>query len=96
MLGADVHSILASKAHMDATVAHLKTFKAKNYAYVLSSHYVPETIVAVDAKIAYIEKAKSLATTEKNADSFISAMKESFPKYQGENYLAMTAGMLYK
>jgi len=96
MLGADVHSILASTAHMDATIDHLKSFKAKNYTYILSSHYVPETLAAVDAKIAYVEKAKSIASTAKTADEFIKEMKANFPKYQGENYLAMTAGMLYK
>lgn len=96
MLGADVHSILANTAHMDATIEHLKSFKTKNFTYVLSSHYVPETLTAVDTKIAYIEKAKSIAVTAKSSDEFIKAMKTSFPNYQGDNYLSMTAGMLYK
>ena len=95
MLGEKVHSILASVEHMDATIATLKEYQAKQYGLILSGHSTPEYQNALATKIAYIEKAKELAGTTKSADEFIAAMKAAYPDYAGENYLTMTAGYLF-
>ena len=42
------------------------------------------------------EKAKELAASCENAEAFMTAMKEAFPDYIGENYLEMSAGYLYQ
>lgn len=94
MLGADVHSIMAGTGHMDAMIATLEGYKAKGYLMVLSGHHTPEDLNAVDTKIAYVQKARELAARSTNANEFISAMRQVFPGYAGENYLEMTAGMI--
>ena len=92
MLGSKCHNILTSRDHIRAFAAELKDF---NYTLVLTSHYVPEGSDAVQAKLAYLEKAAELADTCDDAEAFTAAMKEAFPDYVGENYLTMTAGMLF-
>lgn len=95
MLGADVHSILAGRTHMDAVISQLEGYKAKNYALVLSSHYEPEELSACDTKIAYVKKAKELCSTCSDSKTFIEEMKKNFPSYSGVNYIEMTAGMCF-
>ncbi len=94
MLGKTSHSILTSLEHMDEITAALKTYQAKGYEKILSSHGGPEGQDAVAEKLSYIEKTKELAAA--NAADFIRAMQEAFPNYDGENYLEMTAGYLYQ
>ncbi len=95
MLGANVHSILASPEHIDASIAQLQGFIADKYALVISSHHTPETLADVEAKIAYLEKTKDIAAASLDKAVFIRAMKTEFPEYAGENYLAMTADNLF-
>lgn len=95
MMGSDVHNILVGTGHMDAFVAQLESYKAKKYTMILTSHYVPEAIETADKKIAYLKQTKQFAATSKNAAEFTDAMKKAFPDYQGENYLQMTAGILF-
>lgn len=96
MMGSTCHNILTSPAHIDAEIATLKNYQAKNYALILTSHFVPEGQAAVAQKIAYLENVKSLATSSTTKEAFINAVKSAYPTYSGENYLEMTAGFLFK
>lgn len=95
MLGKTSHSILASVDAMDTMLNTLHSYQDAGYQMILSGHSIPEGQDAVTEKIAYVEKAKELASSCTTADEFISAMKEAFPSYTGDNYLEMTAGFLY-
>lgn len=96
MLGKTTHSILTSNAHIDSMLAVLKEYQDNNYTLILSAHSTPEGQDAVTEKIGYLKKIKELASEYKTSEEFKSAMKEAFPNYDGENYLDMTAGYLYK
>ncbi|MDD3334890.1 MAG: hypothetical protein PHI98_05150 [Eubacteriales bacterium] len=93
MMGSDCHNILTGEAHIKAFIEELKGFR---YTLVLTSHYAPEGEDAVQIKIAYLEKTLELARSCSDAESFIAAMNEAFPDYEGSNYLQMTAGFLYQ
>lgn len=95
MLGSHVHSIMFSIEHMDATIATLQAYKAKGYEIILSGHFLPESAVALDDKIAYLEKTKELAATSANLSDFALSMVAAFPNYAGLHYLGMTAGALF-
>ena len=96
MLGKTCHSILTSTAHMDSMIETLKGYQSVGYDMILSAHSGVEGQDAVAEKIAYVEKAKELAASCDNAEAFVTAMKEAFPDYIGENYLEMSAGYLYQ
>ena len=96
MLGKTCHSILTSTAHMDSMIETLKGYQSAGYDMILSAHSGVEGQDAVVEKIAYVEKAKELAASCDNAEAFMTAMKEAFPDYIGENYLEMSAGYLYQ
>lgn len=96
MLGKTCHSILTSIAHMDSMIETLKGYQSAGYDMILSAHSGVEGQDAVAEKIAYVEKAKELAASCENAEAFMTAMKEAFPDYIGENYLEMSAGYLYQ
>lgn len=96
MLGKNVHSIMTNTAHMDSMLTILKEYQDSGYDMILSAHSAPEGQDAVTEKIAYIIKAKELAEKYTTGKEFISAMKNAFPNYSGENYLEMTAGFLYQ
>lgn len=95
MLGHDCHSIVAGKAHANAIIEQLKSYKEKGYNLVLSSHYTPETLKDVDTKIAYLEELKVLASNSSNIDDFKDKVKAQYPEYSGLNYLDMTAGFFF-
>jgi hypothetical protein len=95
MFGSDVHNILPGVGAIDGIIGMAKDFQAKNYNLILSGHYPEEKIEAAAAKIAYLEKTKILVSSSKTKTSFIDAMKAAFPNYRGENYLEMSAGMLF-
>jgi hypothetical protein len=57
---------------------------------------MPETQAGVMQKLVYLKKVKELADKSLNRQEFISAVKEAFPSYKGENYLEMSASMLFK
>ena len=96
MLGKTCHSILTSTAHMDSMIETLKGYQSAGYDMILSAHSGVEGQDAVAEKIAYVEKAKELAASCENAEAFMTAMKDAFPDYIGENYLEMSAGYLYQ
>lgn len=95
MLGHDCHSIVAGSGHADAIVAQLKGYLEKGYTLVLTSHYTPEDLKDVQAKIDYIEDLKGIASKCKSADEFKSEVKKRYGSYSGDNYLDMTAGFFF-
>ncbi|GHV22419.1 hypothetical protein FACS189428_4470 [Clostridia bacterium] len=95
MLGADSHSILAGEKQIKSLISTLKGYKKADYNLILTSHHTPETLADVDTKIAYLRQALEIITHAKTAGEFIQQMKTAFPNYLGENYLEMSAGMLY-
>lgn len=65
-------------------------------AFGADFHGGPEGQDAVAEKISYLNKTKEIMQQSKTADEFKANMKAAFPAYDGENYLDMTAGFLYK
>lgn len=96
MAGSDVHNILPSVEYIDSMINDMELYKKKDYALILTSHYKPETIKLADIKIDYLKTVKEIYAAEKNKEDFIKKVKDKFPNYSGENYLQMTADMLYK
>ena len=95
MLGSESHSIIAGVDHANAMIYILKGYIEKNYNLILTSHYIPEDIKAVDTKIAYIETLLNIASTCNSKDEMIEKVKEEYPNYSGVNYLEMTAGFFF-
>lgn len=95
MLGHDCHSIVAGAGHADGILTQLDGYEKAGYDLVLTSHYTPEDLKDVDAKIAYIKELKVLADKCKNAEEFKAAVKAEYPSYSGENYLDMTVGFFF-
>lgn len=96
MVGSDVHNILPSIEAIDALSEQMQQFIDKNYALILTSHYMPETVDAARAKLLYTKTLKELALSCSDADSFTAAVNAKFPNYGGENFLATTAQALFK
>lgn len=65
-------------------------------AFGADFHGGPEVQDAVAEKISYLNKTKEIMQQSKTADEFKANMKAAFPAYNGENYLDMMAGLLYK
>ena len=95
MLGHDCHSIVAGAAHADAMIAQLKRYIAKDCRLILTSHYTPEDLKDAQAKIAYLEDVKRIAAACRDAAAFKAEMGKRYPAYSGQNYLDMTAGLLF-
>lgn len=96
MMGSKTHNILPAIPYIEAEIAELKNYQDKNYALILTSHNAPEGKEAVTEKIAYLEKVLELAKTCKDKNEFVSEVKKAFPDYNGEAYLEMSAGALFK
>lgn len=96
MAGSDIHNILPSMEYIDSAINDMQQYKQKNYALILTSHYKPETIELADIKTVYLKSIKEIYAANKNKEDFIASVKNKYPKYSGENYLQMTADMLYK
>lgn len=95
MLGSTCHSIIGGAAHANKIIETLKEYQKKNYNLILTSHYIPETIEAVETKIAYIETILNIASVCKNANEMIEKGKKEFPEYSGVNYLEMTSKLFF-
>ena len=95
MLGSESHSIIAGVDYANAMIDILKGYIEKNYNLILTSHYIPEDIKAVDTKIAYIETLLNIASDCHSKDEMIEKVKEEYPNYSGVNYLEMTAGFFF-
>ena len=95
MLGHDCHSIVGGEQHANTMIEQLKGYVEKGYTLILSSHYTPETVEDVKAKIDYLEEIKKIAKESSNADEFKEKIKAEYPNYSGLNYLDMTAGSFF-
>lgn len=95
MLGEDCHSIVAGHNHADAIINTLKGYKQKGYQYILTSHYTPEELKAVDTKIAYLEDIKQMANESTNKEELKEKVIAKYGNYSGENYLDMTVGFFF-
>ena len=96
MMGSKTHNILPAIPYIEAEIAELKNYQDKNYALILTSHNAPEGKESVTEKIAYLEKVLELAKTCKDKNEFISEVKKAFPDYNGEAYLEISAGALFR
>lgn len=96
MLGSDCHSIIAGVEHANAMIKTLKGYIAKNYNLILTSHYIPEDIKAVDTKIAYIETLLNIASDSHSTNEMIEKVKAKYPEFSGVNYLEMTARFFFE
>lgn len=95
MMGSKCHNIIPSLEYIDAEIETLESYEGKGYTLILTSHYDPEGQGAIAEKIDYMTKTKQIAEKCSNADEFIDEMKKTFSGYTGDNYLEMTAQMLY-
>ncbi|GHU00995.1 hypothetical protein FACS1894186_2870 [Alphaproteobacteria bacterium] len=95
MLGAASHSIIAGHAHGKQMVERLRGLRRQQYQLILSSHSEPETVDDASVKIAYLRDVMDLAAVSRTAGDFMAAAKERYPNYAGENYLEMTASLLF-
>lgn len=95
MMGHDCHSIVAGEGHADGIIAELKSYIAKGYDLILTSHYTPEDLKDAQTKIDYLENLKRIAADCTDADSFKAEVQRQYPEYSGQNYLDMTAGFFY-
>lgn len=82
--------------YIDAMIAQMQAYQGKGFLLILTSHYAPETLDKVAVKIAYLETAKELIVASNTAEEFITGMKVAFPACGGENYLEMSAGILFQ
>ena len=96
MMGSKVHNILPAIGYIDAEIAALEDYRQKGYGLILTSHHAPEGQEAVAEKLAYLNKVKELAGSSEDKETFLKAVRASFPDYQGDLYLDMTAGFLFK
>lgn len=95
MLGSNCHSIVAGASHVSAMIETLKGYLKKNYNLILTSHYIPEGIDAVNAKIEYLKTLLNIASTCKSAGEMIEKVSKEYPNYSGANYLEMTANFFF-
>lgn len=95
MLGSKSHSIIAGVEHANAMIKTLKEYIIKNYNLILTSHYIPEDIKAVDKKISYIETLLKIANNCNNKEEMIEKVKQEYPDFSGVNYLEMTANFFF-
>lgn len=86
MLGSNCYSIIAEVDHAKALIETLKGYLDKNYNLILTSHYIPEDIIAVKTKISYIETLLNIAPTCTNAEKMIEKVDKEYPEYSGHNY----------
>lgn len=95
MLGHDCHSIVAGVQHAEAMEKQLEGYLEKGYMLVLTSHYTPEDLKDVEAKLAYLKRVKEIGAASGSAEEFKTAVKKEYPNYGGDNYLDMTAGFFF-
>ena len=96
MLGSDCHSIIAGVEHANTLLETLKGYIHKNYNLILTSHYIPEELSAVDTKIAYIETLLNIASDCNSREEMVEKVASEYPEYSGTNYLEMTAGFFFE
>ncbi len=95
MMGHDCHSIVAGQSHADSIISELKSYIAKGYDLILTSHYTPEDLKDAETKIEYLKNLKAIAANSADAESFKAEVGRQYPQYSGQNYLDMTAGYFF-
>lgn len=95
MLGHDCHSIVAGCPHADGIISVLNYYLRKGFDLVLTSHYTPEDLKDVKAKIDYLYALKDIAETCENGEEMKKKVIEKYPEYSGLNYLDMTVNMFF-
>lgn len=95
MLGSERHSIIAGVEHAKESIETLKGYIEKNYNLILTSHYIPEDITAVNTKISYIETLLNIASDCSSANEMIEKVKAEYPEFGGVNYLEMTVNFFF-
>lgn len=95
MLGHDCHSIVAGCPHADGIISTLNYYLRKGFDLVLTSHYTPEDLKDVRAKIDYLYALKDISETCENGEEMKKKVMEKYPEYSGLNYLDMTVNMFF-
>lgn len=95
MLGHDCHSIVAGSAHADVIISTLESYLKRGFDLVLTSHYTPEDLKDVSAKIAYLNTLKDIAKMCGSAEEMKKKASEKFSDYGELNYLDMTVNMFF-
>lgn len=88
--------LIKSPVAISETLRVLKAAEKTNASVYFGSHGAPGTQQTVQSEIAYLEKMQTIYTAQKDANSFINAMKEAFPTYAGAEGLLAVAAALYK
>ena len=96
MLGGDSHSIIGSPAQADSMISQLSRYRREGIRAVYSTHHAPEGADAIRQKISYLRTLKDVAARSAGKEEFVAAMKAKYPRLQGDKYLGMTAGRLYR
>lgn len=95
MLGHDCHSIVAGCPHADGIISVLNYYLKKGFDLVLTSHYTPEDLKDVKAKIDYLYALKEISETCESGEEMKKKVIEKYPEYSGLNYLDMTVNMFF-
>jgi hypothetical protein len=96
MLGHDVHSVVPGVDGAKAMIAEFEGVEKKGYDLLLTSHYEAEDENDVAAKVVYLKKTIEIGSASADRASFTAKMKEAFPKYQGDNYLGISASIFFQ
>lgn len=97
LAGNNVHLLIPTPMVIEPTIADMKNLKAKGYTLLLSSHYRPaQGPESFDYMINYMTTARKALTACATAKEYVEYMKKAFPNAGAENFLNMSAGMLYK
>lgn len=87
---------VSSRAAVDAEIVATKAELASGCDWFIGGHGGAATREDVEFRLAYLEKAKSLAEALPSAESFAEAMNAAYPRLPGEGNLAGLAAALYK
>lgn len=95
LFGADTHSIFLSAKDIDAMIGEARDFLDSGYTMILSAHHEPEGRAAVRQRINTLEAIKDILFTSEDADEYVERMKAAFPNMKGENFLRMSAAIMF-
>lgn len=87
---------LSSTAAVDAEIAEAQKELASGCELFVGGHGGTATKADVEFKIAYLNTIKSLLQSNKDADSFASALKAAYPDWAGEEGVEALGAALYK
>jgi len=87
---------VSSREAVEAEIAATKAELGSGCEYFIGGHGGQAQRDAVEFKLAYLEKLKSLSEALPSAEALVEAMKAAFPGLPGEDNLAGVAAALYK